>query len=262
MLNPLHTHCVPLSRSNPPLSRPWRRFTRARRRVVNPLHTHCMPLSHNRSPLSRPWCRLTRVRHRVVNPHHNYCVPLSHISPPPSRPWRRLTRVRHQVVNPWHNHHVPLPPQPFFQLPQHPTPLPSTATWKNPDYGPGDNLVAGFTQCWLDRDRFVAKASEVYTVHEMEAAEVWAEKNGTNRNLAFEEWYPEDDGDGNANVPRQPHLACKMEVWGNYELSYSIWWHGAWVDRCQPQSGRLETKFRGKGAWSWHLRRPCLDQLC
>ena len=76
--------------------------------------------------------------------------------------------------------------------------MPSTATLNNLDYGPDDNLVEGFTQ--QDRDRFVAKASEVYTAHEMEAAEVWANKNGTTRKLVFEEWYPEDGGDGNANV--------------------------------------------------------------
>ena len=69
--------------------------------------------------------------------------------------------------------------------PQQPTLLPTTATLNNMDYGPDDNLVEGFTQRWLDRDRFMTKASEVYTVHEMEAAEVWADKNGTKRNLAF-----------------------------------------------------------------------------
>ena len=78
------------------------------------------------------------------------------------------------------------------------------------------NLVEGFTQRWLDRDRFVTKASEVYTVHEMEAAEVWANKNGTNRNLAFEQWWPHDDGDGDGNAPPQPQWASQMEVWGNY----------------------------------------------
>ena len=81
---------------------------------------------------------------------------------------------------------------------------------------------------WLDRHNFVAKASEVYTVHEMEAAEVWAEKNITNRKLAFEEWYPKDDGDGNANVSQRPHWASKMEVWGNYELSDGDMVHG-WI---------------------------------
>ena len=85
------------------------------------------------------------------------------------------------------------PPQPSFQLPEQPKRLPGTATLNNLDYGPGDNHVEGFTQRWLDRDRFVGKASEMYTVHEMEAAEVWAERNGTTRKLVFQEWYPEDD---------------------------------------------------------------------
>ena len=65
--------------------------------------------------------------------------------------------------------------------------------------------MAGFTQRWLDRDRFVAKACEVYTVHEMETVEVWAVKNDTYRHLACEKWLPDDDSDGNANVPQQPH---------------------------------------------------------
>ena len=54
-INPLHNHnhCVPLSRSHPPLSRPWRRLTRARHRVLNPHYNHCVPLTHSRPPLSR-----------------------------------------------------------------------------------------------------------------------------------------------------------------------------------------------------------------
>ena len=96
------------------------------------------------------------------------------------------------------------------------------------DYVPDNNLVAGFTQRCLRRDRFVGKALEVYIVHEMEAANVWAEKNGTNMKLAFEEWCPEDCGDGNANVLQQPHWASKMEVWGNYELSDGDMVHG-WI---------------------------------
>ena len=103
--------------------------------------------------------------------------------------------------------------------PQQPTLLPTTATLNNMDYGPSDNLVEGFTQRWLDRDRFVTKASEVYTVHEMKAAEVWADKNGTKRNLAFERWWPHGDGDGDGNAPPPPQWASEMEVWGNYELS-------------------------------------------
>ena len=56
---------------------------------------------------------------------------------------------------------------------------------------------------------------------------MWAEKNGTNRKLAFEEWYAEDDGDGNANVLQQRHWASKMQVWGNYELSDGDMVHGS-----------------------------------
>ena len=111
------------------------------------------------------------------------------------------------------------PPQPSPQLPQQPTPLPTSATLNNKDYGPYDNLVEGFTQRWLDRDRFVTKASEVYSVHEMDAAKVWADKKGTERRLVFEEWWPEDDGDGDGNVPLQPQWASLMEVCGNYEAS-------------------------------------------
>ena len=74
----------------------------------------------------------------------------------------------------------------------------------------------------------MAKTSEVYTVHEMKAPGVLANKNCTNKTLAFEEWYPEDDGDGNANVPQRPHWASKMEVWGNYELNDGDMVHG-WV---------------------------------
>ena len=108
---------------------------------------------------------------------------------------------------------------PCAAQPQQPTLLPTTATLNNMDYGPDDNLVEGFTQRWLDRDKFVTKASEVYTVHEMAAAEVWADKNGTKRRLAFEEWRPHGDGDGDGNAPPPPQWASQMEVWGNYELS-------------------------------------------
>ena len=120
------------------------------------------------------------------------------------------------------------PPQPPPQLPQQPTPLPTSATLNNMDYGPDDNLAEGFTQRWVDRNTFVTKASEVYTVHDLEAAEVWANKNGKKRNLAFEEWWPEDDGDGDGNVPPQPQWVSLMEVWGNYELCDGDMVHG-WI---------------------------------
>ena len=35
------------SRSNPPLSRPWRRLTRVRHKELNPLHNHHVLLSHS-----------------------------------------------------------------------------------------------------------------------------------------------------------------------------------------------------------------------
>ena len=108
---------------------------------------------------------------------------------------------------------------PCAALPQQPTRLPTTVTLNNMDYGPDDNLVEGFTQRWLDRDRFVTTASKVYTVHEMEAAEVWADKNGTKRNLAFERLWLHGDGDGDGNAPPPPQWASEMEVWGNFELS-------------------------------------------
>ena len=131
-----------------------------------------------------------------------------------------------------------------------PTPTaPNTAaTLKILDYGPNDNLVAGFTQRWLDRNRFVAKASEVYTVHEMEAAEVWAVKNGTYRRLAFEKWLLDDDGDGNANVPQQPYWASEMEVWGNYELGDGDMVHGWVADRPWDASRpNFEARVHGDG---------------
>ena len=74
----------------------------------------------------------------------------------------------------------------------------------------------------------MAKASEVYTVYEMEAAQVWAKKNGTEPKPVFEERYRKDDGARNGNVPQQPQWASQMEVWGNYELSDGDMVHG-WI---------------------------------
>ena len=112
--------------------------------------------------------------------------------------------------------------------PRQPTLLPTSATLNNMDYGPDDDLVEGFTRRGLDRDRFVTKSSQVYSVHEMEAAEVWANKNGKKPNLAFEEWWPQDDGDEDGNFPPQPQWASLMEGWGNYELSDGDMVHG-WI---------------------------------
>ena len=89
-------------------------------------------------------------------------------------------------------------------------------------------LAKGFTWRWLARNKVVATASEAYTVHEIEAAELWANKNGTKRNLAFEEWWPQDDGDGDGNVHPQPQWASLMEVWANYVLSDGDMVHG-WI---------------------------------
>ena len=94
--------------------------------------------------------------------------------------------------------------------------------------------MAGFTQRWLDHDWFAAKASEVYTVHEMEAAAQSGEKNGTNRHLAFEKGYRDDDGEG--IVTPRPHWASQLEVWGNYELGDGDMVHGRLIDELWSSS--------------------------
>ena len=117
------------------------------------------------------------------------------------------------------------------------------------DYGPDDNPFEGFTQRWLDRDTFVTKASEVYTVHEMEAAEVWANKKGTKRKLAFEQWWPHDDGDGDGNAPLKPQWASQMEVWANYEVSDGDMVHG-WISantNWDAQKPDFEARVHGDG---------------
>ena len=140
--------------------------------------------------------------------------------------------------------------------------MPTWGTLNNMDYGPDDNLVEGFTQRWLDRDRFVTKASEVYTVHEMEAAEVWANKNGMKRNVAFEEWWPQDDGDEDGNVPPQPQWASLMEVWGNYELSDGDMVHG-WItanhnwDTLKPD---FEARVHGDGISGQRVWISCANK--
>ena len=75
---------------------------------------------------------------------------------------------------------------------------------------------------------------------------MWAEKNGRSRKLAFEEWYPEDDGEGNANVPQHPHWASEMEVWGNYGFSDGGMVHG-WI-----------AAHRNWDAWNPALRQGCM----
>ena len=91
---------------------------------------------------------------------------------------------------------------------QHPTALESTCTLNALDYRTDDNLVSAFTQRWLECDRFVAKACEVYTVHDMAAAAQCAEDNGTKRSLDFERWFPARDGDGKA--PTQAHWTSQL----------------------------------------------------
>ena len=114
--------------------------------------------------------------------------------------------------------------------------------------------MAGVTVRCLDRVRFMAKASEVCTVHEMEAAEVWAVKNGTYRHRAFEKWLPDDEGDGSANVPQQPHWASEMEVWGNYELGDGDMVHGWVADRPWGASRPdFETRVHGDGISGDHV---------
>ena len=90
----------------------------------------------------------------------------------------------------------------------------------------------------------MAKASEGYTCHEMEAAEVWAEKNGTYRKLAFELWFPENEGDGNANVLQEPQWAPEMEVWGNSNLNDGDMVH-SW-DACKHEWDALRPYFEAR----------------
>ena len=146
--------------------------------------------------------------------------------------------------------------------PKQPTLLPTSATLNNMDYGPDDNLVEGFTQRWLDRDRFVTKASEVYSVHEMEAAEVWANKNDTQRNLAFEQWWPHDNLDGDGNAPPQPQWASQMEVWGNYELFDGDMLHG-WISanpNGDAQRPDFELRVHGEGISGQRVWISCANK--
>ena len=107
--------------------------------------------------------------------------------------------------------------------------------------------MVGITQRWLDRDRCLAKP-EVYTVHEMEVARVWAAKNGTFRHLVLEKWYFDNGSDGNRNVFRQPHGTSKLEVWRNYELGDGDMVPG-WVADAPWDASRpnLEARVHGDG---------------
>ena len=140
----------------------------------------------------------------------------------------------------------------IFSTPRAPNSLATAATLNSLDYGADDNLVAGFTQRSLDRDRFVAKAFDVYTVHEMEGAEAGALKNGTYMHLAFEKWLRDDDRDGNTNVPQQPHWASPTEVWGSYDLvdgdMVQDWVANRRWDASRPY---FEARVHGAGDYVW-----------
>ena len=115
------------------------------------------------------------------------------------------------------------------------------------DYGPDYNVVSGFTERWVDRDRLLAKAYEVYTLHEMSAATRWAQDNGTEWQLRCEEWWMDKDGDGNA--PRVVHWASQLEVWGKYELRDGVMVHGWHMDDAKWDWRKLvlEVKVHGDG---------------
>ena len=77
---------------------------------------------------------------------------------------------------------------------------------------------------------------------------MWAEKNGTNRHVVFEEPYSDNDRDGKGNIPRQPHWAFKLEVWGNCELGDGKMVHGLVADAPWDASKPdLEARVHGDG---------------
>ena len=114
-----------------------------------------------------------------------------------------------------------------------------TTLWKGLHNGglTATGLWPQHQRCTLSRD--------VKRCQEMEAAEVWAEKNGTERKLVFEEWYPKDDGDANG----KPQWASEMEVWGNYELSDGDMVHGSMAANrnWDPSEPDFEAKVHGDG---------------
>ena len=104
-----HEHRAPQRRRTPPLSRPLRRLSGARRPL--PLqrqrhhnhHHHRAPQRCRTPPLSRPGRRLTGAcrplppqRQRHHN-HRHHRAPQRRRTPPPSRPWRRLTGAHHPL---------------------------------------------------------------------------------------------------------------------------------------------------------------------
>ena len=98
-------HRAPQRRRTPPLSRPWRWLTGARRTLPpqRQRHLNRAPQRRRTPPLSRPGRRLRGAR-RPLPPerqrhhhHHHHRPPQRRRTPPLSRPWRRLTGARHPL---------------------------------------------------------------------------------------------------------------------------------------------------------------------
>ena len=107
--------------------------------------------------------------------------------------------------------------------------------------------MLGSAERGVDRDGFVAKASEVYNVHEMSAASRWAQEKGSSRSLWFEEWWMDPDGDGNAPSILQWH--SQVEVWVNFELSDGDMvqgWHTS-DNKWEWRKPNFEAKVHGDG---------------
>ena len=70
--------------------------------------------------------------------------------------------------------------------------------------------------------------------------------NGTQRQLRFEEWWLDQDGDGNA--PSVLQCASQWEVWGNYELDGDMV-HGWQMDdtKCDWRKPDFKAKVDGGG---------------
>ena len=92
---------------------------------------------------------------------------------------------------------------------------------------------------------------------------MWANKNGTERKLVFEEWWPEDDGDGDRNVPPQPQWVSLMEAWGNYELSDGDMVHASIAANrtWDPSKPDFQARVHGDGisgdrVWIWCANKP------
>ena len=96
-----HHRRAPQRCATPPLSRPWRRLTGARRTLPPKRHWQLnrAPQRRRSLPLSRPWRRLTGARRTLPPKRHRQLnrAPQRRHSPPLSRPWRRLTWARHPL---------------------------------------------------------------------------------------------------------------------------------------------------------------------